>query len=108
VALDPGASWNTTTNSVQNSCAPGICADGTYHSYSPRVAAVALFNLDDFFASSPNGKSSVTITNIMGFFVEGMSGRDVQGRLCAIPSLTKGTSSVVESASFMRKVLLVR
>jgi hypothetical protein len=53
----------------------------------------------------------VTITNIVGFFIEGMCGtgnRDVCGRLVAIPGLTKGGGSVTESASFLRKVLLVR
>ena len=64
-----------------------------------------------FFAGSPNGKTSVTITNIMGFFIEGMGGpgnKDVIGRLVAIPGLTKGDGSVDETASFLRKVLLVR
>jgi len=108
VALDSGASWNTSTKSIQGSCAPGVCGDGKYHTRSPRIVAVALFNLDDFFASDPNGKSSVPITNIMGFFVEGMSSKDVLGRLVAIPGMTKGTTNVDDSASFMRTVLLVR
>ena len=109
---DPDASWNSTTNTIQGSCAPGVCGDGLYHASSPRIVPVAVFNLDSFFASSPNGQTSVTITNIMGFFIEGMgSGQnrhDVIGRLVAVPGLTVGTSSVDETASFMRKVLLVR
>jgi Putative Flp pilus-assembly TadE/G-like len=111
VAKDPGASWNTSTNSVQGSCAPGICPDGQYHARSPRIVAVPLFDMDAFFLGSPNGKTTVTITNIMGFFVEGMGGtgnKDVIGRLVAIPGVTKGAGSVDESASFLRKVLLVR
>jgi hypothetical protein len=44
----------------------------------------------------------------MGFFVEGMSGKDVLGRLVAIPGTSKGTSSLPTSSSFMRQVLLVR
>lgn len=107
IALDPSASWNATTNSVQGSCAPGTC-NGVYQAYSPRIVPVALFDLDAFFWGTPNGKSTITITNIMGFFVEGMSGKDVLGRLTAIPGLTKGTKKVTDSASFMRKVLLVR
>ena len=72
---------------------------------------VPLFDIDAFFAGSPNGKTTVTITNIMGFFIEGMGGsgnKDVCGRLVAIPGLTSGGGSVDETASFLRKVLLVR
>ena len=111
VAKDPGASWNASTNAVQGSCAPGICADGQYHARSPRIIAVPLFDMDAFFQSSPTGNAAVTITNIMGFFVEGMGGsgnKDVIGRLVAIPGVTKAGGNVDESASFLRTVLLVR
>jgi hypothetical protein len=109
--MDPGAHWDSTTKSIQGSCAPGVCADGVYHARSPRIVPVALFDIDAFFAGSPNGKTTVAITNIMGFFVEGMCGpgnKDVCGRLVAIPGLTQGSTSVDETASFLRKVLLVR
>jgi len=110
-AKDPGATWNTSTQSITGSCAPGVCADGQYYTHSPRTVPVALFNIDSFFAGSPNGKTTVTLTNIMGFFVEGMGGagnKDVVGRLVEIPGLTKGTSSVTATAAFLRKVMLVR
>jgi hypothetical protein len=111
VEQDPGATWNAATKTIQGSCAPGVCADGLYHARSPRIVPIPLFDIDAFFAGSPNGKSTVTITNIMGFFIEGMGGsgnKDVIGRLVAIPGLTKGNSNVDESASFLRKVMLVR
>jgi hypothetical protein len=111
VAKDPGASWNTSTKSVQGSCAPGVCADGKWYSRSPRIVPLPVFNVDSFFAGSPNGKTFVTISNILGFFVEGMGGsgnKDVIGRLMAIPGKTKGASTVTTTASFMRKVLLIR
>lgn len=108
---DPGAIWDTSTRSVQGSCAPGVCADSVWYARSPRIIPVPLFDIDAFFAGSPNGKTTVNITNIMGFFVEGMCGtgnKDVCGRLVAIPGLTKGGGSVDETASFLRRVLLVR
>jgi hypothetical protein len=112
VANDPGASWNASTQSIQGSCAPGVCADGQYHARSPRIVAVPLFNMDAFFQSSPTGSNAtVTITNIMGFFIEGMGGsgnKDVIGRLVAIPGVRKAGGNVVSSASFLRTVLLVR
>jgi Putative Flp pilus-assembly TadE/G-like len=108
---DPGAVWNTSTRSIQGSCAPGVCADGKWYARSPRIVPVPLFDVDAFFAGSPTGKTTVTITNIMGFFIEGMCGKgnkDVCGRLVAIPGLKQGGGSVDETASFLRKVLLVR
>jgi Putative Flp pilus-assembly TadE/G-like len=111
VAMDPGATWNVSTKSIQGSCAPGVCPGGQYRSHSPRIVAVPLINLDAFFAGSPNGKSQVSIVNIVGFFIEGMGGtgnKDVIGRLVAIPGVTKGTTSVDDTASFLHKVLLVR
>lgn len=112
VAKDPGANWNASTKSIQGSCAPGTCG-GQYYAQSPRIVPVVLFDIDSFFAGSPNGKTSVTVANIMGFFVESMvngnkGSKNVVGRLVAIPGLTKGTTNVTETASFMRKVLLVR
>ena len=70
-----------------------------------------LFSVDDYFSGTPNGKETITITNIMGFFIEGMCGpgnKDVCGRLVAIPGITEGGGSVDETASFLRKVILVR
>jgi hypothetical protein len=108
---DPNASWNIAAKAIQGSCAPGVCADGLWYARSPRIVPVPLFDIDAFFAGSPNGKTTVTITNIIGFFIEGMCGagnKDVCGRLVAIPGLTKGGGSVDETAAFLRKVLLVR
>ena len=64
VAKDPGASFNTSTKTIQGSCAPGVC--GTM---SPRIVPVVLFDVDSFFAGTPNGKTSVTISNIMGMLI---------------------------------------
>jgi Flp pilus assembly protein TadG len=108
---DPGATWDPTSKSVTGSCAPGVCADGKYYARSPRIVPVALFDVDAFFAGTPTGKTTINITNIMGFFVEGMCGsgnKDVCGRLVAVPGLTKGGGSLDETASFLRKVIFVR
>jgi Flp pilus assembly protein TadG len=108
VDVDPGAYWDVASKSIKGSCAPGTCADGKYYTHSPRIVPVPLVDLDAFFAGSPNGKSNVPIKNIMGFFVEGMDGKDVLGRLAAIPGFVKGNTGVDETASFLRKVMLVR
>jgi hypothetical protein len=111
VAKDPNAIWDQATQSVTNSCAPGVCPDGLWHARSPRIVAIPLFNIDSFFAGSPNGKTTVTISNIMGFFVEGMGGagnKDVIGRLVAIPGITTNGGTVDATSAFLQKVILVR
>ena len=73
--------------------------------------AVPLFDIDACFTGSPTGTTSITITNIMGFFIEGMGGsggNDVIGHLVAIPGVTKGAGNIDDTASFLRTVLLVR
>ena len=62
------------------------------------------------------------MVNIYGFFIEGMgdvdevtgqmtlkaSGKSVIGRIMTIPSMAPGTSSLPNSASFLRSIILVR
>jgi Putative Flp pilus-assembly TadE/G-like len=109
---DPNAYWDEATKSIQGSCAPGIC-NGQYYAKSPRIVPVPLFDVDAYLESqltnpTPGSNASITITNIMGFFIVSATGGEVRGRLVAIPGVTKGTTSVVESAAFLRHVMLVR
>jgi hypothetical protein len=121
--LDPGATWNPTTKKIENSCAPGVCADGNYYTLSPRVVPVPLANMDTYLSANPSGSGgSVTITNIFGFFIitpdqaadlgfdvgNGNTGDVVYGAMITIPGLTKSTSNVDETAAFLRTVILVR
>ena len=45
---DPDATWNSTTKTIEDSCAPGICADGLYHTYSPRIVPVPVFDVNEY------------------------------------------------------------
>jgi len=120
---DPGARWNDTTKTIENSCAPGICADGKYYTQSPRIAPVPLANIDTYLASNPQGSGgAVTITNIFGFFIisqaqaqalgfdtgHGTTADVVYGVMVTIPGLTRGTTTVPSPSSFLRQVILVR
>ena len=91
--LDPNASWDQATKSIRGAVlqGPAPARAGKYYNISPRIVPVPLMNIDAFFAGTPNGKSSVPITNIMGFFVECLGGKknncsdgkEVVGRLVA-------------------------
>jgi len=70
IAQDPGATWDTSSGVVNSAFPPGG---------SPRIAHVPMF--DPRFPPSP-GKQELVVTNIAGFFIEGISGNGkVTGRL---------------------------
>jgi hypothetical protein len=99
IAKDPGAYWNSVTKTVE----------GSAFAVSPRVVPIPLINVDVYFADAKAGRSTVQVVNILGFFVDRMSGHDVEGYLCAIPGNLVSTSPTVGNASsFLRTIQLVR
>jgi Putative Flp pilus-assembly TadE/G-like len=123
---DSGATWNTSTKSVEGTCAP-TCAPS-----SPRIVPIAVFDMDEYqwrkaennwttawepgvgpgtgAFSCPTGGSCIRVTNILGFFVQGMgSGGDVIGYLVSHPGeFVLGAPSVGGGAAFLMNVQLVR
>lgn len=123
IALDPSASWSGsgTSGSIANSCAPGVCADGNYHTLSPRVAAIAVYNPDEFQNSvagnnpqfnsyCPIAGSCVQVTNILGFFVSSVDNAgNVTGYLYNYPGVLKpGSTTVGTGSGFASFIQLVR
>lgn len=103
VNKDPGAKWDATMNDGHG----GVT--GSAFAVSPRIIAVPLIDIQEYMSRDPAGRDTVLITNIMGFFVLPMSGKDVEGYLCAIPGeLVAGSPSLDNSSSFLRIIQLVR
>jgi len=124
---DPGATWNDSTHEIENSCAPGVCADGRYYAESPRIVPVSLFDLNAYLASGYTGSNGYArITNIFGFFVlsraqgqtlaaargvdtgNGTQSDTVFGIMVSAPGLTAGTSNIPPTSSFLLTIVLVR
>jgi hypothetical protein len=127
---DPGASWDNSTQTVKNSCAPACAA------FSPRIVPIATFDFDEFVwrheannwttewipgttgvpghpgtgpFSCPIGGKCVRVTNIIGFFVESMSGGDVTGRVVMYPgAFFQGAPDLGSGSSFLQVIQLVR
>ena len=87
IAQDPYATWNTSTNQIQNSCTSATPSCGPL---SPRVVVVSVFDPDDFARrnatndTSPcsGGGQCVKVVNMFGFFIEGVDNNgNVLGRL---------------------------
>jgi hypothetical protein len=116
----PGSLW------VSGTPQPGKVV-GSRYATSPRIVVVPLFNPDEYQQTDPHGKSSIHITNIMGFFIEGVCGGKtpsfeiewyvkcagnngaVIGRLVTAPGLKAGGPVPIGGDSaFLKSVQLVR
>ena len=119
IARDPGASWTSTPapGAITGSCAPG-CAP-----MSPRIVPIAVFDMDewqyriesgdwnDAFGNPvcPIGGRCVKVVNILGFFVQGMTGQDVNGILMTMPGELVAAGPVVGGgAGFLQVIQLIR
>lgn len=105
IALDPGAYWDSSTQSVQGSCAQSAspCA-----ARSPRIVAIPLFDTGEYYAGKLSGLTTLTVVNILGFFIADMQGNDVIGYLTEAPGLTTGSSTIAPESSFLSQIQLVR
>jgi hypothetical protein len=105
IALDPNADWDPTTNSVVNSCAQSAtpCAPK-----SPRIVAIPIFDTAEYYAGKLNGLTTLTVVNILGFYIDDMQGNNVVGYLTEAPGLVTGNSTINPSSSFLSVIQLVR
>jgi hypothetical protein len=107
IAQDPGARWNDTTKSIENSCVENNPSCG---SKSPRLVAIPVFDPDEYDSGKASGRQDIIVTKILGFFIEGMAGNDVIGRLCFYPDVSRirPSGSNIRSSSFVISIALVR
>ena len=109
IIQDPDAFWNG--SQIANSKYPEFS--------SPRVVPVVVFNIDEFIQHDlandwsgygcPTGGGCVRVVNLLGFFVESMSGRDVTGILLTYPGeFDSGKGIINNSASFSTVIQLIQ
>jgi len=124
IDLDRSATWDPTSQlnpyytsdgklgAPSGGCmASASCVDqsGNPMSRSPRLVAIALFDPNLYAQGKMNGSVNVTITHIVGFWINDISSQgDVTGYVMYYPATAKGTSTLPTSASFLRTVILVR
>jgi hypothetical protein len=134
---DPGAHWVKDPPGgpwVPGQPLPGKVA-GSQYATSPRVVPIGLIDIDDYLSTGPNGKTEVTLANIIGYFVEGTcsslkgtgkleaysqaacdktkGNQDkaaIVGRLMPMPGLLISTAPapISEESSFLSVIQLVR
>jgi hypothetical protein len=104
---DPEATWNVDTKRVEDSCADllvGRCA-----SMSPRIIALALYDPREFADDSQAGvPAQVHVRNIVGFFVDSVSGNEATGWITRHPGqFNPAAITLFDASSFLRASLLV-
>jgi len=110
INLDPNARWNTSLNggrgAIENGC---MSSQSNPCALSPRVVAIPVFDPDIWDRDPANGRNiSLTITRVVGMFIERMQGNDVVGRLMPYPSPAYSGTGGVPGAAFVVSVVLVR
>jgi hypothetical protein len=107
---DPTAVWNTATHRVDNSCAESVGRCASMRSMSPRVIAVALYDPKVLQTTSRTAlPTTVTVRNIVGFFIESVAGNNVTGYITRHPGFRDSTvTRVSDVSSFMRMSALVQ
>jgi hypothetical protein len=65
-----------------------------------------VFNPDIWDLGPSQGRSTVTVTRVIGMFIEGMQGNDVLGRIMPYPSAPYGTGGVPGAAAVVSIVLV--
>ena len=112
IAQDPDAFFNTTTKEIEDSCAPGCAPE------SPRIVPIAVWDTDEFnrrqatgeWGDCPvaGGQKCVRVVKILGYFVTGMSGGDVEGYLMTMPGDWDAGAGMPPGDSFLVNIRLVR
>jgi hypothetical protein len=116
--LDPDAEWDATEKKVVKSCVgpPYTCSKPGFTS-SPRIVAVPVVNTQMAYdevhkedgGTTGAGSMTVKVVAILGFFVQGLDGKDVVGYLATKPDLlVSNGGSVSPTAAFLMSVRLVR
>ena len=72
------------------------------------MVAVPVFDPDIWDLGPSQGRSTVTVTRVVGMFVERMQGNDVVGRLMPYPAPAQSGTGGVTGSTFVISIVLVR
>ena len=109
---DPTASWSTSANGGRGGPVGGCMAAGTC-GRSPRWIAIPLFNVDAYqyarAVNNDNGRSTpITITKVIGFWLDRIQGNDVYGRIMYYPTTAISGAPIPGASAFTYNIILVR
>lgn len=99
IAKDPHAYWDTVNNRPVSTMHP-----------SPRVVVIPLYDPDFYERGKASGRNAdLRAVNYLGFFIEGMQGQEVIGRVTPVGGLRRGAGfGEAPEGAFPRSVRLVQ
>jgi hypothetical protein len=98
LARDPGAYWDTATNKVVS----------TFDGQSPRVFPIPLYDPIFYSDGKKNGRfADFKVANWIGFFLESITGNEINGRIIPIAGIADSSSPTLDNA-FPVAIRLVR
>jgi hypothetical protein len=96
---DPHAYWDDGCNCVKNSA----------FAKSPRIAVIPLYDPVFYELGKKNGSNaSLKIANYLGFFLEGMEGGQVIGRITPVAGVLAGQAGPAPAGAFPKVIRLVQ
>lgn len=99
IARDPGAYWDTSCN----------CVKGSAFAKSPRVSVIPLYDPVYYEEGKHNGRgASLRIANYLGFFIEGMQGNQVMGRITPVGGVLAAGAGPAPVGAFPKVIQLVQ
>ena len=100
IAKDPHAYWDDGCNCVKGS---------SYGTKSPRVAIIPVYDPVYYDMGKQNStNASLKIANYIGFFMEGMQGNEVIGRITPVGGLLSGSNGPAPAGAFPMVIRLVQ
>ena len=98
IAKDMNAYWDTACN----------CVRGSAYPKSPRVAMIPLYDPVYYETGKHNGNNaSLRVANYLGFFIVGLQGNEVVGRITPVTGLVKGGAGPTPTGAFAMAIRLV-
>lgn len=98
---DPTAVWDLSMNGGKG----GV---NSPFPVSPRIVAIPLVNPDEMILINKSGRTTVPISNIMGFFIDSYSAKGVSGYLMTMPGKFVAGGGPTGPGGFLKAVILVR
>ena len=99
MAKDPGAYWDTSSNSVK----------GSAFSHSPRVFPIPLYDPVFYDSGKTNSRNaSLKVANWIGFFLDDIQGNNIIGRITPISGLLDGSAGPAPENAFPMAIRLVK
>jgi hypothetical protein len=99
IAKDPNAYWDEGCD----------CVKGSAYAKSPRVAVIPVYDPVFYATGKQNGaNASLKIANYIGFFLVGMQGGEVIGRITPVAGVLAGNAGPAPDGAFPKVIRLVQ